>query len=291
MGEQTEVKAGPDPTAFYQPELASILKKQRLTENITLLTLRRGDGQPLGHEPGQFVQISLPGYGEAPISISSSPTQLDTFELCVQAVGNLSRAMHDLRPRNTVGIRGPYGHGFPVEEMKGKDVLLVAGGIGMAPLRSVINYILHYRSDYERVVIIYGARTPDDLLFRDEIEQWEAMDDVETYITIDTPAEGWDGLTGVVTVPLRSLEIEPERTVASVVGPPAMYRFVAFELFEKNIPHENIFFSLERRFKCGMGKCGHCQLNDLYVCQDGPVFRYTDLVGRSEAMEVWAPEE
>ncbi len=290
MSDKTATETGLDITAFYQPHIARIVRKVRMTQSMVLLGMQREDRQPLGHQPGQFLQVSLPGYGEAPISLCSSPTKLESFELAVQAVGNLSRAMHELRPGDFVGVRGPYGHGFPVEEMQGRDVLLVAGGIGIAPLKSLIDYILHRRTDFARVMIVYGARTPADLLFRDELREWEAVDDVETYITIDAPAEGWTGLTGVVTVPLRSLQVDPQRTVVAVVGPPAMYRFVAFELFEKNIPRENIFFSLERRFKCGMGKCGHCQLNDLYVCQDGPVFRYTDLVGRSEAMEVWAPE-
>ncbi len=291
MPEATDADAGLDVTSCYQPDLARIVKKVRMTESMILLNVQLESGQPLGHEPGQFLQISLPGYGEAPISLCSSPTQLDSFEMCVQAVGNLSVAMHDLRPGDFVGLRGPYGQGFPVADMQGHDVVLVAGGIGIAPLKSLIDYILHRRDEFERVSIIYGARTPDDLLFRDELDKWQAKANVDTYITIDSPAAGWDGLTGVVTIPLRELEVEPANTVAAVVGPPAMYRFVAFELFEKQIPHENIFFSLERRFKCGMGKCGHCQLNDLYVCQDGPVFRYTDLVGRSEAMEVWAPED
>ncbi len=291
MSEGIDAQAGLDVTSFYQPDLARIVKKVRMTESMVLLGIQREDRQPLGHEPGQFLQVSLPGYGEAPISLCSSPTQLDSFELCVQAVGNLSMAVHDLRPGDFMGVRGPYGNGFPVADMQGHDVLLVAGGIGIAPLKSLIDYILHRRGEFERVIIIYGARTPSDLLFRDELDRWQAMTNVETFITIDSPTGDWDGLTGVATVPLRALAIEPANTVAAVVGPPAMYRFVAFELFEKQIPHENIFFSLERRFKCGMGKCGHCQLNDLYVCQDGPVFRYTDLVGRSEAMEVWAPED
>lgn len=291
MSNRTDADAALEITSRYQPDLALIVKKSRMSESMILLGLQRDDRQPLGHEPGQFLQISLPGYGEAPISLCSSPTQEQSFEMCVQAVGNLSVAMHDLRPGDFVGLRGPYGHGFPLADMQGHDVLLVAGGIGIAPLKSLIDYVMHRRDEFENVTIIYGARTPDDLLFQGELAKWEAADSVDTYITIDTPAEGWDGLTGVVTIPLRELEVEPANTVAAVVGPPAMYRFVAFELFEKQIPHENIFFSLERRFKCGMGKCGHCQLNDLYVCQDGPVFRYTDLVGRSEAMEVWAPED
>jgi len=290
MADQESAHVGLDVTSYYQPEWAQLVKKERMAERMVMLRLQLQSREPLGHQPGQFLQVSLPGYGEAPISLCSSPTQLDSFDLCVQAAGNLSEAMHDLRPGDFVGVRGPYGHGFPVEEMQGRDVVLVAGGIGLAPLKSLIDYILAKRSEFGRVVLVYGARTPTDMLFRDTVKEWDERDDIETYLTIDEPHEGWHGMTGVVTVPLRALQIDAAATLAAVVGPPVMYRFVAFELLEKKMPDENIFFSLERRFKCGMGKCGHCQLNDLYVCQDGPVFRYTDLIGRSEAIEVWAPE-
>lgn len=281
-----------DITRFYQPELARVIAKQRLTEMMVLLRLQPQSGELLDHEPGQFLQISLPGYGEAPISFCSSPTQTGSFELCVAAVGNLSQAMHHLRPGDFVGIRGPYGHGFPLGDMRGRDVLCVAGGIGLAPLRSLINYVADRRSEFRRMILVYGARNPSERLFRDDLARWEARDDFETFYTVDEPDDRWTGRTGVLTIPLKEqVEIDPSTTTAVVVGPPVMYRFVAAELLEKGMDEDDILFSLERRFKCGMGKCGHCQLNEYYVCQDGPVFRYSQLIGRSEAIEVWAPED
>ncbi len=291
MIEHDNVSPAEDITRSYQPELARVIGKWQMTELMVLLRLQTESGENLEHEPGQFLQVSLPGYGEAPISFCSSPTQTDSFELCVQAVGNLSEAMHDLRPGDFVGVRGPYGHGFPIAEMEGRDILIVAGGIGIAPLRSLINYIADRRSDFGRGIVVYGARTPSDRLFLDDVAAWDARADLETYFSVDEPDDTWTGMTGVVTVPLRGVEIDPDRTTAAVVGPPVMYRYVAMELLAKDMREDDILFSLERRFKCGMGKCGHCQLNDLYVCQDGPVFRYTQLLGRSEAIEVWAPEE
>ncbi len=292
MSETGHLDHPEDITAFYQPVMARVITKQRLTEMMVLLRLQLDSAEPLDHNPGEFLQISLPGYGEAPISFCSSPTQTKSFELCVAAVGNLSEAMHDLRPGDFLGVRGPYGHGFPIEEMRDRDILCVAGGIGLAPLRSLIKYVADRRPEFERMVLVYGARMPDEQLFKDDLDVWDAREDFETLYTVDEPDDQWTGRTGVVTEPLREeVQINPERTTAVVVGPPVMYRFVAAELLEKGMSEENILFSLERRFKCGMGKCGHCQLNDLYVCQDGPVFRYTDLIGRSEAIEVWAPED
>ncbi len=291
MIDHDAVPPAEDITRFYQPELARVIGKWQMTEMMVLLRLQPASGERLDHAPGQFLQISLPGYGEAPISFCSSPTQTDSFELCVQSVGNLSEALHDLRPGDFVGVRGPYGHGFPVEDMRGRDVLIVAGGIGIAPLRSLINYMADRRRDFGRVIIVYGARNPSERLFVEDVEAWDARDDFETWFTVDEPDETWTGMTGVVTVPLREVEIDPARTTAAVVGPPVMYRYVAMELLNKQMAEDDILFSLERRFKCGMGKCGHCQLNDLYVCQDGPVFRYTQLIGRTEAIEVWAPDE
>lgn len=281
-----------DITRFYQPEMARVVAKQRLTEMMILLRLQLDSGELLEHSPGQFLQISLPGYGEAPISLCSSPTQIETFELCVAAVGNLSEAMHDLRPGDYVGIRGPYGHGFPLDDLRGRDILCVAGGIGLAPLRSLINYVADRRSEFGRMILVYGARIPKEQLFKDDLALWDARDDFETLYTVDQPDDDWTGRTGVVTIPLRDeVTVSPADTTAAVVGPPVMYRYVAAELLEKGMDEYDVLFSLERRFKCGMGKCGHCQLNDLYVCQDGPVFRYTQLIGRSEAIEVWAPED
>ena len=276
---------------FYRPELAKILSVSKPTEAEALFDLEMEGRGPLRYGPGQFVQVSVFGHGEAPISICSSPTRTGGFQLCVRAVGNVSRGMHELSAGNWVGIRGPYGHGFPVVEMKNRDLLMIAGGIGVAPLRSLVNYVRDKRDEYGRLIVVYGARDPSAILFRDDIQRRVDDPEIEMYLTVDKGDDTWKGRTGVITEPLKDLDLDPaDNTIAAVVGPPVMYRFVAMELFKKGLDSRNNFFSLERRFKCGIGKCGHCQLNDLYVCQDGPVFRYSHLLGRSEAIEVWAPE-
>lgn len=287
---ETSRKAG-QISGFYIPNLAKVYRTCRKKTDIIIGAGMPND-LPLGHMPGQFVQVSVLGYGEAPISVCSSPTRSHTrFELCVRPVGNFTRALYEQDAGNWIGIRGPFGRGFPVARAKGRDILVVAGGIGIAPLRSLINYIMDKRRDYGRLMIVYGAKTPDLILFTDDIRQWEDEPGTEVFLTVDEPDDAWKGRTGVVTIPVREIEIDPDRTVAMVVGPPVMYRFVAMELLKKKMNPDNIFFSLERHFKCGMGKCGHCQLNDLYVCQDGPTFRYSDLLGRTEAIEAWAPEK
>jgi sulfhydrogenase subunit gamma (sulfur reductase) len=280
------------PRAFYRPQLAEVLHVAReKTHAVIELTLP--ERAPLGHRPGQFVQVSVFGYGEAPISVCSSPTRAGSFQLCVRPVGNVSRALHELSAGDWVGIRGPYGHGhFPVDVMKHRDVLVLAGGIGLAPLRSLIDYVRDRRKDYGRLVIVYGSKTPATLLFRQDLAAWTKDAEVEIYITVDEPDQNWKGRTGVLTEPLKEeIDIEPHRTVAALTGPPVMYKFAAMELFKKGMHPDHIYFSLERRFRCGIGKCGHCQLNDLYVCQDGPVFRLAELLQRPEAVEAWAPEK
>ncbi len=287
---ETAMNAG-QVSGFYMPELAKVYRTCRKETDI-IIEAGMHSGRPLGHMPGQFVQVSVFGYGEVPISICSSPTRTpDRFELCVRPVGGVTKALYNKNSEDWIGIRGPFGRGFPVDLTKGKDILVVAGGIGIAPLRSLINYIMDKREEYGRLIIVYGAKTPDLILFTSDIEQWENQPDAEVYLTVDEADNSWNGRTGVVTLPIREIEIDPARTAAMVVGPPVMYRFVAMELLKKDMDPDNIFFSLERHFKCGIGKCGHCQLNDLYVCHDGPTFRYSDLLARTEAIEAWAPEK
>jgi sulfhydrogenase subunit gamma (sulfur reductase) len=277
---------------FYRPALAEVLRVDQVTQTEKLFELRPADGEPLGHDPGQFVQMSVFGYGEAPISICSSPTRTQSFEVCVRSVGTVSKAIHELVPGDWVGIRGPYGRGFPTSELEGKDLLIVAGGIGLAPVRSLINFVRDNREKYGRLIIVYGAKNPAAILFEDEVKLWCEEPDVEMYVTVDKPDDAWTGRSGVVTLIIRDLDLRSVASCAAVVvGPPVMYRFTAMELFDKGMVPDQIIFSLERRFKCGIGKCGHCQINDLYVCQDGPVFKYSEILGRSEAIEVWAPDE
>ena len=275
--------------ACYAPEPAVLKGVQDLTGTEKLFSISKVQG-PLDFVPGQFVQVSVLGYGEAPFSVCSSPFETDGFDICVRDVGQVTHALHRLSPGDGIGLRGPYGNGFPLDKMKNRDLICIAGGIGLAPLRSLITYAHQNRKDFKRLIVIYGTKTPSALLFRQDLRKWESDPDMELHLIVDQPDDNWEGPTGVVTDPLKKLEIDPERTVAAVVGPPVVFRFVAMELLNKHMREEHIYFSLERRFQCGIGKCGHCQINDVYVCQDGPVFPYSSLLNRTEAVEAWAPE-
>lgn len=270
--------------SIYLPQLAEIIRTEQLTKMERLFEIKLLTGQDLGHQPGQFVEVSLFGFGEAPISISSSPTKKGSFELAVRAVGNVTKALHRLEKGAIIGIRGPFGKGFPIEEMKGKDILFVAGGIGLVPLRSLINYVLDKRSDFGRVLILFGAKTPAEQLFLNELALWRRRPDLEYWETVDRADEKWKGNVGVITTLFPKFNINPEKTIAVIVGPPVMYRFAILEAQVKGIPDEQIIVSLERRMKCGVGKCGHCQINHLYVCQDGPVFKYAQIKDIKEAI-------
>lgn len=271
--------------SIYIPSPAKIVKVTRITALEKLFTVELPQGQSLGHKPGQFVEVSLLGIGEAPISISSSPSRSNgTFELCVRKVGDVTTAMHNLGEGATIGVRGPFGTGFPLDKFKGRDILVAAGGLSLAPVRSVINQVFDERGSYGRFIILYGAKTPSDLLFTDELEQWAKRDDVEVLVTVDRGDATWKGNVGVITTLFPKISINPRNTIAVTEGPPVMYRFVLMELLGKGIPEGQIWLSLERRMKCGVGKCGHCQINGLYCCQQGPSFSYAQIKGVEEAL-------
>lgn len=270
---------------LFIPELAKIVKIEPIAALEKVFTLELPQGRSLGHRPGQFVEVSVFGIGEAPISISSSPSRSNgNFELCVRQVGDVTSALHNLKPGHRVGIRGPFGRGFPIESFRGKDILFAPGGLGLAPARSLINQVLDERALFGRVIILYGARTPAELLFKDELQQWAERSDVELLLSVDRGDETWSGNVGVITTLFRHISLYPRNTVAITVGPPVMYRFVLMELFGKGISEGNIYLSLERRMKCGVGKCGHCQINNIYACQSGPVFSYREIKGLEEAL-------
>lgn len=270
---------------LFIPELVRITKVEPLTALEKVFTLELPDGKPLGHRPGQFVEVSVLGVGEAPISISSSPSRSGLyFELCVRKVGDVTAALHRLSPGDRVGVRGPFGRGFPIEKFRGKDLLFAPGGLGLAPLRSLINQVLDERALFGRVIILYGARTPSELLFKEELKEWARRSDVELLLTVDRGDETWQGNVGVITTLFKNISVYPRNTVAITCGPPVMYRFVLMELMGKGISEGNIYLSLERRMKCGVGKCGHCQINNIYACQSGPVFSYKEIKGLEEAL-------
>lgn len=270
---------------LYTPEIATVARVERLGEKEKVFEVRLPGGRSLGHKPGQFVQVSVLGIGEAPISISSSPGRSNgSFELAIRDVGNVTGALHRMEPGGQVGIRGPYGTGFPIGDMVGQDLLFVAGGIGLFPLRSLINEVLDHRRGFGRVIILYGARSPAERMFAAELEQWKSRDDVEYLETVDRADASWKGNVGVITTLFPKISITPTRTYCVVVGPPIMYRFAILAAKDKGLPDDRIIVSLERRMKCGVGKCGHCQINGVYVCREGPVFRYSDILYLPEAL-------
>jgi NAD(P)H-flavin reductase len=270
---------------LYVPQPAKIVSRAVLTAKEMLFVLRLDSCLELGHLPGQFVEVSVPGIGEAPISVSSSPDRRDAFELVVRWAGRVTAAMHDLTFTGKLGIRGPFGTHFPVDgAMKNRDVVFIAGGIGLAPLRSAIQYVINHRHDYGKVTILYGTKSPSERLFTDELESWAARDDLNFMETVDRADPEWTGNVGVITTLIPHAGIDPRRSIIIACGPPIMYRFVIVSLYAQGVPDENIFVSLERRMKCGVGKCGHCQINGRYACIDGPVFNYADLVRLPEAI-------
>lgn len=272
-------------TSIYLPTQASVSEVRSLTQLEKLFKIKLPDGHSLNHQPGQFVQVSVLGVGEAPISISSSPSRSsENFELCVRRVGDLTSALHRLIPGDLIGVRGPFGRGLPVERFRGKDLLFAPGGLGLAPLRSCINQVLDERSNYGRVIVMYGAREPSELLFTDELEEWSQRDDIELLVTVDHPDETWSGNVGVITTLFPKIQIYAPNTVAITCGPPVMYRFVLMELLGLGIREGNIWLSLERRMKCGVGKCGHCQINNIYTCKEGPCFTYAQIKRLEEAL-------
>lgn len=272
-------------TSVYLPVAARIVDVRPLTSMEKLFTIELPGSLSLNHAPGQFVELSVFGVGEAPFSISSSPSRSNgTFELCIRQAGQVTNALHALGTGATVGIRGPFGRGFPVQHFRGKDLLFLPGGLGLAPLRSLINQVLDDRSNFGRVIILYGARHPSELLFQDELALWSERGDVEVRLTVDRADDDWQGHVGVITTLIPEIQVYAPNTVAFTVGPPVMYRFVLMELLGKGIREGNIWLSLERRMKCGVGKCGHCQIHHIYACLDGPCFPYSQIKRLEEAL-------
>ena len=269
--------------SLFVPESGRILKVEQLTANEKLFDIAL-ENRSLGHKPCQFVEVSIAGIGEAPISITSAPTPENTFQLCVRQVGSLTGVMHQMKPGDVLGIRGPYGNGFPIEKILGKNVVFVCAGLGLAPLRSLILYCLENRSSFSSLITLYGTKNPPSRLYARELSEWAKDDRMTLHETVDVPDDSWNGNVGVITTLFKKIDVDPLNTVAVVVGPPVMYKFAVLELLQRGIMESRIFMSLERRMRCGLGKCGHCQMNGIYVCQEGPVFCYSDVKKVREAL-------
>jgi len=280
----SELKTPAELEDLYHPVMAEIKEVKRLSAMETYYRVELPGGEELGHVPGQFVELSIFGVGEAPFSVSSSPTLKGSFELGVRRAGMLTDVLLRQQPGTKIGIRGPFGNGIDVEKFKGKDVLIVAGGIGLVPMRSMINYVIDNRDQFGKLIICYGSKSDQDLLFTDELAQWDKDPSIDYHVTVDQGSDSWQGKTGVITTLIPGLDLDLPNTVCCICGPPVMYRFVLLSLKSKGLSDENIYMSLERRMKCGVGKCGHCQINHSYVCQDGPVYHYPDIKSLKEAL-------
>lgn len=271
--ERQDLMAGlPDPMV---PAPHRVQRARRETHDTFTLELAPVDGRAVtSYDPGQFNMLYVFGAGEVPISISGDPARTQALAHTVRAVGAVTGAMRRLKRGDVLGVRGPFGSRWPVAEAAGHDVVVVAGGVGLAPLRPAIYHILAHRESYGRVVLLYGARAPRDLLYRRELEQWRSRFDLEVEVTVDAAAPDWRGHVGVVTALIPRARFDALDTVAMLCGPEVMMRFTVMELEKRRVAAENIFISMERNMKCAVGFCGHCQFGPAFICKDGPVFRH-----------------
>ncbi|HHO75448.1 MAG TPA: oxidoreductase [Deltaproteobacteria bacterium] len=272
----------------YIPRPVSIMRTLPQINEHRLFQLKLEDGgtwDTFGHQPGQFIEVSLFGKGEAPISISSPPTRPDSLEICVRRTGKLTDSLFELEKGSRLHIRGPYGTGFPVEKLKGNKLLLVAGGLGLAPLRSLLLYVLDRRDEFDELILMYGTNNPDNVLFKYELLSFFDREDITYLYSVDRDEEGiWKQYVGVVTGLFEKATLSPKDTYAVLCGPPIMYRFVLEKLLNLGFAKDHIYMSLERMMKCGVGKCGHCAIGDRYCCTDGPVFNYAEIEHIKEAI-------
>ena len=254
-----------------------VRKNRRETADTRTLELAFADGRNApAWRPGQFMMLYVFGAGEIPISISGDPARRDTITHTVRAVGDVSRAICRAKPGSAIGVRGPFGSAWPTDRCEEQDVVLVAGGIGLAPLRPVLCAIIANRSRYRRVSLLVGARTPDILLYRGEMNRWRKRD-IDVRLTVDAAAPGWEGAVGPVTTLIPRADFDASHAAAFIVGPEIMMRFVVQALAHRGVPLDRLFVSLERNMKCAVGFCGHCQLGPTFICKDGPVFPYSQL--------------
>lgn len=270
---------------IYLPELASVAEIRDETYDTKTFRLAFADParwEAFQYRPGQFVELSVFGVGEAPFCLASPRNGANAFEVTVRSTGAVTDALHQLKVGDEVGVRGPLGNGFPFDEVKGRDILFVGGGLGLPPLRPLIWEMLEAKDEFGKVTVLYGARTPQDLVYRDELERWRRRDDVEFLVSVDTADDTWEDNVGVVGTLFPKVDIDPNTTTAFVCGPPIMIRFVLSDLLSMHLSEDQIYTTLERHMRCGVGKCNHCLIGDKYVCRDGPVFSYRQMKAMME---------
>ncbi|MCB4790868.1 MAG: FAD/NAD(P)-binding protein [Elusimicrobia bacterium] len=263
----------PSPYHSIQAKVEKVITE---TSNIKTFTLR--PEQNFRFATGQFIELSVPGLGEAPFTPSSSPFETDTIDVTIMKVGHLTEHLHQLRGGETLGMRGPYGHGYPIKEFYGKEVLILGGGVGMAPLRSFLLTLIVLQEHFKKIILCYGSKTPEDVVYKYLFPHWKRINKLNILRSVDKcPIGAWDETVGLVTCLLDNLKADLSNAVAVVCGPPIMMKFGTMKLIEIGFKPKDIYLSMEANMSCGLGKCGHCQLGPHFICKDGPVFTYEQI--------------
>lgn len=266
----------------YQSLPARVERVISETSNIKTFVLK--PEQEFGFKTGQFVEVSLPGEGEAPFTPSSNPSIKEKMDITIMKVGRLTERLHTIGEGAEVAVRGPYGAGYPLERFRGSEIYIVGGGVGLAPLRSLLLALLNEADNYKKITLRYGAKTPQDIIYKEEVKAWSKNGKVDVVLTVDKGDHAWRGNVGVVTTILNNKDVNTKEAVAVVCGPPVMMKFAAFKLLELGFREQNLYLSMEKNMSCGLGKCGHCRLGEFYVCKDGPVFTYDRI---KHIPEIW----
>jgi len=267
---------------IYRPIEATV--EEVIVETPTIKTFVLRPKEPLGFKTGQFIELTLPGIGEAPFTPSSDPNAKDKIDVTIMNVGRVTSLLHGLSKNVSLGIRGPYGKGYPLDKFEGKDILIVGGGVGLAPLRSLLFSLFAEIDRYNKVVLRYGARTPSDIMYKNAIPEWAKRKKVDIVTTVDVGDPTWEGNVGLVTTILKDLPVDLHKTISIVCGPPIMMKFVTLKLLDLGFKPQDIYLSMEKNMSCGLGKCGHCRMGKFYTCKDGPVFTYEEI---KEIPEIW----
>jgi NAD(P)H-flavin reductase len=267
---------------IYQPIEAIV--EDIIVETPTIKTFLFRPKEPFEFRTGQFLELTLPGIGEAPFTPSSDPSVKDKFDVTIMNVGRVTSQLHSSPKNISVGVRGPYGKGYPLKDFEGKDILIVGGGVGLAPLRSLLFSLFAEIDKYNKVVLRYGARSPSDIVYKNAIPEWAKLKKVNVVTSVDIGDAGWKGNVGLVTTILNDLPVNLKKAVAVVCGPPIMMKFVTLKLLDLGFQPQDILLSMEKNMSCGLGKCGHCRIGKFYACKDGPVFTYGQL---KDIHDIW----
>ena len=269
-----------NPYSYIEAEIVRVV-----TETPTIKTFTFKPKVNIGFRAGQFMDVSIPGVGEAPFTPSSNYNNADTLDFTIMAAGRVTKLLHEMKPGAIVGLRGPYGLGYPLDKFKSKDVYIVGGGVGLAPLRALLYALFNEVDAYKRIIVKYGSRSPKDIVYKDELFTWPSRaSHVSLDVTTDTGDETWKGNVGIVTTIVNDMGVNFENAVAIVCGPPIMMKFVTFKLLDLGFKDKDIHLSMEKNMSCGIGKCGHCRIGPYYACKDGPVFTYDKI---KELQGIW----